>query len=1442
MRVYSFLLILSFSISLIGQNDQPNIIMIFVDDLGYGDLGCFYQDTKTGEKFDTPYLDKMASEGMKLTAHYTVPVCAPSRSCILQGLSPGHASVRNNQFDFPIPIDLNLPSLMKIAGYKNFMIGKYGLAGRDYPAHPMNVGFDDFFGYLEHVAAHEHYPRNGTTDKNAFLFDGFDKLVSGTEKTYTTDVFTARAKKNIVDHRNNNPDQPFFMFLAYDVPHQKMQIPTMEYPAGKGINGGVQWTGASGSTPFVNTASGTIDSWHYPEVATQTWPEVEKKHATMMLRLDEGVEDLLQTLKDLNIDENTLVIFTSDNGPHESEGHSPHFFESYGPLKGQKRDITDGGTRVPTIAWWPGTVSAGSESDYPSGVWNWGPTFADLANQPEPARMDGNSLAPILMQNGNVENLPVYIEYFDPLLRRQEMQSIRIGDMVGLRSNIQSKDDNLEIYDIKNDLKQETDLALNFPALQSQMKKKMMRMRIPKENINRPYDKSLIPSVPVDIIGNGINYSFVEGSFDFLPRVENISATTSGKLTNFNLSELNTDKEIAAIFEGFIELPASGQYTFYLQSEDPSHMMLHDIHVLGGDLNHTNTEIFQSLFLEAGFHPIRIYHNGTTNNSFNLKFRGPGVIKQNIPDKILFTGVQTPLREEIDFSNIYNKAAENKLLNLNSNNSRVTMADVSQISDFSDWKLIDNGNGYFTIENKVNGSKLAANGAQGLVYLEPSNSNFEGNFWRWIISDESDWFLLEHKISSKILSVSGDGTSFSLVDFQLNNNSKWSTQTTVNVSIENIPRDTVNFLHQSSGTFLFSDSLGQNTYTAITDSTFAEVEWIIEGIGDGSEYFYLIHIASGRKLHSGDDYTVVDTADPTRTDDDVIWTCKDITEDPDWFHLEHKGSGERLHMRGDGTLFTIGPRDWTGGNVRWQVKPVFSTPVVEITRDTMFVCHNSSGGKLSADENGENIASLDILTTGNVVEWSFENNGGLEFSIVHRLSGKQLVSEGDFTTVELKDSSELSENSLWKWIEISDDPDWMRLEHVNSGKWLHLASNGMTMFELGPKSWSGPNTKWRSKPLDYVPEFPKDTLYLCHNSSDKNLSSDCEGLEFNTTEKDVALVNSEWIAQYINNEHFNLVHLSSGKVLSTNTNFEEIELLNSQNANKPESIWKWSEITNDLDWFRLENVSSGKWIHLDANGSTNFLLGPRDWNGPNTKWKPGKILLITKDTSIICHNSSGLVLSSDFNGNNTGTLINSTGDTQSQWILEKSCDEYFSLINQASGRKLSSYSDFSSVGTSNEFEIGDETLWKWIEIPDDSIWFRLEHKASGLWLHQAADGASNFVLGPKTWSGPNTKWRPKSVLQDTTSSVLNDFEDNLIIAFPNPSDGKINLRLSQEFIGEKAVIRVFDIEGKNLKYFDVEILTGQDLTLNMDAIPQGNYFLQVQLSNNKTLTKKISIY
>ena len=645
-------------------NNGPNIIYIYLDDLGYGDLGNFWQNQRTGtKKMLTPNLDKLANEGAMMTHHYTAaPVCAPARASLLEGLHQGHSDVRNNSFDKSMADGLNVAQLLEKAGYRTMHVGKAGLAGgrsgsnqfkdpQTLTAHPLKRGFDQFYGYLYHNQGHHHYPQNGTTSKYSYFTNGNTIILNGTDLTYTTDAFTAKSKQWIATHEATRPEQPFFLYLAYDVPHSILQVPTQAYPAGGGLTGGVQWTSGTSATPWVNTASGTRDSFIHPDYVGTSWTTNEKKHATMIRRVDNAVEDIVQQLKDLNIDNETLIVFSSDNGPHLEGGQNPQSFQSYANMNGTKRDMWEAGIRMPTICRYPGVIPANSQVTFPSGQWDWLATFSDLAQVPIPAYTDGVSLMPSLKEDhaNQVDKGYTYHEYyvssstsnytdFEPTKRgrtRRQMQVIRMGDYKGVRYNIQSHSDSFEIYNVVTDEREQTNLAASMPSLEQQMRDKVLQVRIKNGSYSRPYDNVAIPSVTVNDFSNGLEKRVYQGRYDWVPNFEYLTPVSEVVSTGIDLNTGGLNSEFGLSYTGFLDIPSDGTYTFYLQSASKAHIMLHEIHLLDNDfLQSASSEESVSLNLKAGLHPIRVYYqqNDNVTPQINLKLAGPGIPKAIIPN------------------------------------------------------------------------------------------------------------------------------------------------------------------------------------------------------------------------------------------------------------------------------------------------------------------------------------------------------------------------------------------------------------------------------------------------------------------------------------------------------------------------------------------------------------------------------------------------------------------------------------------------------------------------------------------------------------------------------------------------------------------------------------------------------------------------------------------
>ena len=457
--------------------------------------------------FSTPHIDTLARDGVKLTQHYSgAPVCAPSRASLLTGLTQGNASVRDNQFDKALADTHTLGTVLRQAGYATAAFGKWGLQGgekRDnkgkkgknteaaeskgaekpagimpeaWTAYPTKRGFDYYFGYVRHVDGHFHYP----TEDKIEVWENDREVSCDLDKCYTADLFTARAKKWITEQTAAHPQKPFFIYLAYDTPHAKLQNPPCAYPAGGGLTGGVQWTGKPHA--MLNTAAGTLDGYMFPDYAQATWdddhnpatpevpwPDVQQRFANDVRRIDCCVGDVLQLLKDLKIDDNTLVVFTSDNGPSQEsllpEKYEPTFFRGFGPFDGIKRDTWEGGMREPTLARWPGGIPAGRVDSDPSGQWDWiehvcrvggcsctsgfGWRFAAaLAHRPGKAEAE-HPLHRVFRKGPHAGLSGVCPEHRKR--QREQMQNIYLNGYKGVRYNVKSAEDNFEIYNLAND-------------------------------------------------------------------------------------------------------------------------------------------------------------------------------------------------------------------------------------------------------------------------------------------------------------------------------------------------------------------------------------------------------------------------------------------------------------------------------------------------------------------------------------------------------------------------------------------------------------------------------------------------------------------------------------------------------------------------------------------------------------------------------------------------------------------------------------------------------------------------------------------------------------------------------------------------------------------------------------------------------------------------------
>ena len=447
MKISCLLAVLSLSaISLGVQGAQPNLIWIMADDLGYGDLGCYGQKV-----IQTPSIDRMAKEGLRFTHFYAgATVCAPSRSVLMTGLHHGHTRIRGNAGKTNPAAqalkagDITVADVLKKAGYQTALIGKWGLGnvGEAEEGLPRKHGFDYFYGYLSQHHAHNHFPdylwRNETKEplSNVIVPVGEDGAGYATEAVhYADDLFTEDALKFV----SENKARPFFLYWSMVIPHANNER-ARELGDGAHVPG-------------------------YGPYADKDWPKQDKGQAAMITRLDSYVGRMMEHLKSLDLADNTLVIFTSDNGPHNESRHDLERFDPNGPYTGIKRSLTDGGIRVPFIAWWPGRVKPG-ETGHVGYFPDFMPTAAELVGAPAPEKTDGLSLVPLL--NGKADEQRrhefLYWEFHEGGFSQAALYQ---GRWKGIRTG--GPDAPVKLFDQENDPAELTNVADQHPDIASRI-------------------------------------------------------------------------------------------------------------------------------------------------------------------------------------------------------------------------------------------------------------------------------------------------------------------------------------------------------------------------------------------------------------------------------------------------------------------------------------------------------------------------------------------------------------------------------------------------------------------------------------------------------------------------------------------------------------------------------------------------------------------------------------------------------------------------------------------------------------------------------------------------------------------------------------------------------------------------------------------------------------
>lgn len=433
---------------------RPNIVFLLADDLGYGDVGFNGQT-----KIRTPYMDRLATEGRVYTHFYAgTSICAPSRSTLLTGQHTGHTYIRGNKSvppegQEPLPITgKGLAALLKSAGYHTAAFGKWGLGYIESPGDPLKQGFDHFYGYNSQSLAHRYYPDHLWDDDQKVLLTQNADFTR--QAVYAPDLIQQKA----LDYIDQQSDKaPFFLFLPYILPHAELIVPDDSIFA--------SYKGKFPETPYKGRDYGpkAVDHGY----ASQQYPHAA--FAAMVTRLDLYLGQIMQRLKARGLDKNTIIIFTSDNGPHIEGGADPAFFNSNGPFRGVKRDLYEGGIREPFAVSWPGKIKAGSVSDGVFAFWDLLPTFVSLAGEKKsiPDHIDGISFVPDLLGKGKQKKHD-YL-YFE-LHEQGGKQAVVKGDWKAIRLNVdQNPNGKLLLYNIKQDPAETKDLADKNPAIVKQM-------------------------------------------------------------------------------------------------------------------------------------------------------------------------------------------------------------------------------------------------------------------------------------------------------------------------------------------------------------------------------------------------------------------------------------------------------------------------------------------------------------------------------------------------------------------------------------------------------------------------------------------------------------------------------------------------------------------------------------------------------------------------------------------------------------------------------------------------------------------------------------------------------------------------------------------------------------------------------------------------------------
>lgn len=430
------------------RDNRPNVVFILADDLGYGDLGFLGQ-----QYIETPNIDRLVAEGMFFTQHYAgAPVCAPSRSALITGLHTGHTPVRGNfevqpEGQYPMPDTLQtLSKIFQQAGYATGAFGKWGLGFVGTSGDPRNQGFDQFYGYNCQRYAHRYYPAYLWQNQTQVDLPGNDWT---NRVTYAPDLI----QEKTLDFIEKNAKNPFFLFMPIVMPHSELAAPDdAVFQKYQGMFGEEK--------PHVAPKGGDYG----PDMLIPGYQSTEYPRATfaaMVERIDRYVGEVVAKLEELGLSENTLIVFTSDNGAHFEGGADPEFFDSNGPFRGLKRDLYEGGIHVPLIVKWPGKVNPGSQSDHVSAFWDWLPTFADILGKKSPEGIDGISFLPALLGNSDQAKHDHLYWEFHELGGRQAV--LKDGWKLVKYQIKDSTKTTTELFNLTDDPGEQKNLAADFP-------------------------------------------------------------------------------------------------------------------------------------------------------------------------------------------------------------------------------------------------------------------------------------------------------------------------------------------------------------------------------------------------------------------------------------------------------------------------------------------------------------------------------------------------------------------------------------------------------------------------------------------------------------------------------------------------------------------------------------------------------------------------------------------------------------------------------------------------------------------------------------------------------------------------------------------------------------------------------------------------------------------